>query len=63
MQHPDSGYRPTMTTTPNEPVSDPEIVPSGNPVAPGDPPPHEAEPNPETDPDPPPATQPGGLPS
>jgi hypothetical protein len=48
------GYRDSMTTTPNEPVSDPEVVPAGDPVAPGEQPPPEAEPNPETDPDLPP---------
>jgi hypothetical protein len=63
MRSPGAGYETTMTTTPNEPAADPEIVPSGNPVAPGEPPPHEAEPNPETDPDLPPTTQPGGVPS
>jgi hypothetical protein len=49
-----------MTTTPNEPISDPEIVPSGDPVAPGQPPP-EAEPNPETDPDLPPTADDGDV--
>jgi hypothetical protein len=43
-----------MTTTPNEPVADPEIVPSGDPVSPG------TSPDPAEDPDP---TQPDIVPS
>ena len=41
-----------MTTTPNEPLPDPQIVPSGDPVPidPGEP-----EPGPGSDPDPEPA--------
>lgn len=39
-----AGYSPSMTTTPNEPVSDPQVVPSGDPDI-----------QPSTDP----ATQPG----
>jgi hypothetical protein len=42
-----SGYRCEMTTTPEEPLPDPEVVPSGDPtpIDPGDP-----EPRPETEP-------------
>jgi hypothetical protein len=36
-----------MTTTPNEPVSDPNVVPSGDPAARPDP-----DPGPETETDP-----------
>jgi hypothetical protein len=55
-----AGYAPDMTTTPNEPVADPNVVPAGDPVAPGEPPP-EAEPNPETDPDLPPPPDGGDV--
>ena len=46
-----SGYRADMTTTPNEPVADPEVMPSSDPVAPGEQPDPDTRPNPETDPD------------
>jgi hypothetical protein len=39
-----------MTTTPNEPVADPEVVPSGDPVAPGQQP--DPDVTPETQPEP-----------
>ena len=39
-----------MTTTPNEPVADPDVVPSGDPVAPGQPDP-DTSPGPAEDPD------------
>jgi hypothetical protein len=52
------GYRTGMTTTPNEPVSDPDVVPSGDPVAPGEQPDPDTSPGP-VDPDTPePGTQP-----
>ena len=48
---PRAGYRTSMTTTPNEPLPDPEVVPSGDPIPtdpgndPGvDPPPDDPQP-------------------
>lgn len=47
-----SGYRPTVTTTPDEPQPDPEVVPSGDPI-PTDPIPTDTSPDdPGTDPTP-----------
>jgi len=40
-----------MTITPDEPLADPDVVPSGDPVAPGQQPDPDATPNPETDPE------------
>jgi hypothetical protein len=39
-----------MTTTPNEPAPDPDIVPSGDPVAPGEQPDPDTSPGPAEDP-------------
>jgi len=49
-----------MTTTPYEPQEDPDVVPSGDPVAPGRPGP---EPDPGADPDLPPPPEPEVTPS
>ena len=43
-----------MTTTPNEPVADPEVVPSSDPVAPGTQPDPDTDPGPAEDPSAPP---------
>jgi serine protease autotransporter len=52
------GYGAGMTTTPNEPVEDPQVVPSGdpppNPITPGERP----DTDPDPDPDPAPDTEP-----
>jgi hypothetical protein len=45
MGGPAFGYRIEMTTTPNEPLADPDVVPSG-------------DPEPDADPDLPPPTEP-----
>jgi hypothetical protein len=54
---PDPGYPSGMTTTPYEPQADPDVVPSGDPVAPDGP-----SPDPGTDPDLPPPTEPETAP-
>jgi hypothetical protein len=43
-----------MTTTPNEPAPDPDVVPSGEPVAPGEQPDPDTSPGPAEDPTTPP---------
>jgi hypothetical protein len=43
-----------MTTTPNEPVADPDVVPSGDPVAPGEQSDPDIDPGPAEDPSTPP---------
>ena len=54
MADPGLGYPTGMTTTPYEPVEDPDVVPSGEPVAPDGP-------SPDPDPDLPPQTEPAPL--
>ena len=49
------GYRTVMTTTPYEPEENPDVVPSGDPVAPDRPGP---DPDPGSDPDLPPSPEP-----
>lgn len=52
MRPPGLGYGPRMTTTPNEPVADPEVVPSGDPTGPSQEP--DTDPGPAEDPTTPP---------
>ncbi len=55
MGWPGLGYAVAMTTTPNEPLEDPDVVPSGDPAGPARPGP---DPGPGPDPDVPPPTEP-----
>jgi hypothetical protein len=50
-----AGYKKPMTTTPYEPEENPDVVPSGDPVAPDRPGP---DPDPGSDPDLPPSPEP-----